>query len=234
MQFHNFNWRHFSTSVVLLGILAHSSSAQYRPTDANNPFEGGQTQLSFSSSPLPEIGVQELNDSKSAIRQAANELRDAKDDTAIKQAAEKLQNLLSAYFDEDMQRREAELKEMETRLTKLRAQMQKRLDKKAEIVGLQSKVLANEADGLGFFSNTSLTDDVRLTKERRLFYAPHAEQTKALLLRAQDTLQTLQQKGPLVPPTHGTKPPTPPANPIAPEPTPSNDAYGVPVPGQSP
>ncbi|MFO0789860.1 MAG: hypothetical protein U0805_10405 [Pirellulales bacterium] len=87
-----------------------------------------------------------------AIDAAAAELRDATTDEAKSAARKKLTALLNKTFDEDMKGRETELKKVEERVKKLRAQYQKRIDKKQEIVDLQLKVLENEADGLGFFN----------------------------------------------------------------------------------
>jgi hypothetical protein len=87
------------------------------------------------------------------IAAAAAAFRDAANDEAKATARKKLLDLLAKYFDEDMKAREAELKKVEDRVKKLRAQLDKRSSKKQEIIDLQVKVLENEADGLGFFNN---------------------------------------------------------------------------------
>ena len=86
------------------------------------------------------------------IRKAAEELRDAKDDDAHEKANSKLRDLLDQYFEEDMTRRQKELESIEARLQKLHAQLDRRRAKKQEIIDLQVKMSANEADGLGFYS----------------------------------------------------------------------------------
>ena len=88
------------------------------------------------------------------IQEAAKALHDAKDDDAKAEAQEKLTELLTKYFNEDMKNREKELGKIEERLKNLRALMQKRKAKQREIIDLQMKVLENEADGLGFFNNS--------------------------------------------------------------------------------
>jgi len=91
-----------------------------------------------------------------ALRQAAAALRDAKDDAAKTAAQGQLTELLDKVFEEDMQRREQELAQVEQRTKDLRALMGRRREKKNEIVELQIKVLLNEADGLGFFNESPM------------------------------------------------------------------------------
>lgn len=93
------------------------------------------------------------HDMMSKIRQAAEELRDA-DDDAQADAEAKLRQMLSQYFDQDMERRAADLRDIEKRVGQLQRQLEKRGNHKPEIIDLQVKVLVNEAEGLGFFSNT--------------------------------------------------------------------------------
>ncbi len=61
-----------------------------------------------------------------------------------------LEKAISEEFDADMKHREAELTKLEERVAKLRAQFERRKKAKAEITQLQTKVLVNEIDGLGF------------------------------------------------------------------------------------
>jgi hypothetical protein len=66
-----------------------------------------------------------------------------------------LETAIAAEFDEDMKQREAELTKLEERVAKLRAQLERRKKAKAEISQLQSKVLVNEIEGLGFSNPVS-------------------------------------------------------------------------------
>jgi hypothetical protein len=93
-------------------------------------------------------------DTMSSLRQVAEKIRDAEGDDARADAEAKLRQLLSDYFDEDMERRAAELEDVENRVRTLRAQLERRGDHKSEIIDLQVKVLVNEAEGLGFFSDS--------------------------------------------------------------------------------
>jgi hypothetical protein len=89
---------------------------------------------------------------ESQIREAAAALRGAADEQQKADATKRLGELLNAYFEEDVRRRETELAQIEERVKKLREQLNRRREKKQEIIDLQMKVALNEADGLGFFS----------------------------------------------------------------------------------
>jgi hypothetical protein len=90
------------------------------------------------------------------IRAAAAAVNDAEDEESKEQAQERLEDLLDRYFDDDMRRRERELKEIEDRVKKLSALLERRRERRREIVDLQVKVLLSEAEGMGLFSNDVL------------------------------------------------------------------------------
>jgi hypothetical protein len=91
-------------------------------------------------------------DPMQTIREAAAALSAAEDDDARENAERELNELLNEYFEEDMKRREQELADVEARVTKLRELLERRREKRDDIIRLQIEVLRNEADGLGFFS----------------------------------------------------------------------------------
>jgi hypothetical protein len=93
-----------------------------------------------------------LNSTRAQIAAKAKELRAAKTDEAKDEAKKATQTLLDSYFEADMKKREREIADIEARVKRLRAQLQKRRAAKDEIVQLQLKVIVNEAEGLGFFS----------------------------------------------------------------------------------
>ncbi len=86
------------------------------------------------------------------IREAANALVEAEDDDAREDAERNLNEQLDEYFEEDMKRREEELANVERRVKELRELLERRREKKDDILRLQVEVLQNEANGLGFFS----------------------------------------------------------------------------------
>jgi hypothetical protein len=95
---------------------------------------------------------------RSEIKQLTDQLRQAVDDTAKADLAKQLEIAVSKYFDEDLKIRESQLSELEEHITNLRSQLERRRKAKGEITQLQTKVLINDADGLGF-SGASLLDD---------------------------------------------------------------------------
>jgi hypothetical protein len=92
-------------------------------------------------------------DAMREIREAAAAVNDADDERSKRQAQERLEDMLDRYFDEDMKRRERELEEIEERVAKLSALLERRRERRREIVDLQVKVLLSEAEGMGFFSS---------------------------------------------------------------------------------
>jgi hypothetical protein len=90
-------------------------------------------------------------DKMRAIREAANALDEAEGADARDAAKDKLAGLLDEYFEADMERREQELAQVEERVKKLRSTLERRREKKRDIIDLQMEVLLNEVDGLGFF-----------------------------------------------------------------------------------
>jgi hypothetical protein len=85
------------------------------------------------------------------IREAAAALVDA-GEYGRAGAERRLNELLDEYFEEDMNRREEELANVERRVKELRELLERRREKKDDIIRLQKEVLQNEANGLGFFS----------------------------------------------------------------------------------
>ena len=91
----------------------------------------------------------------SAIDIAVQKYQQATNDADKERAKKGLATALSGYFDDDMKNREQELSEIEERVKKLRARLEKRRDAKEKLVELQLQVLINEAEGLGFYSRPS-------------------------------------------------------------------------------
>lgn len=86
------------------------------------------------------------------INEQAAKYRDAENEEDKSTALKKLNEVVDKCFEDDMKVREQELASIEERLNKLRAQLDRRRAKKQEIVDLQVKVVINDAEGLGFYS----------------------------------------------------------------------------------
>jgi hypothetical protein len=84
------------------------------------------------------------------IDAAMNKIREARSDMEKQVARYALREVLAQVFAADMEAREKQAKEIETRLAKLRQQYQAREKIKDEIIGLQLQVLEKDAAGLGF------------------------------------------------------------------------------------
>lgn len=99
---------------------------------------------------------QDLGPADSDIRRGVKQYQDAKTDDEKKQGETTISNALSKYFELDMQNREEEIREIEERVKKLRAQLETRREAKDQLIELQLKVLINEANGLGFYRQSPL------------------------------------------------------------------------------
>src|SRR5262245_37550146 len=77
------------------------------------------------------------NSARSKVARLMNQLREADDDSKKAELTKELETAVSEYFDEDMKAREGELTKLEERLTKLRAQLDRRRKAKGEIIQLQ-------------------------------------------------------------------------------------------------
>ncbi len=77
-------------------------------------------------------------------------LRSDESDAAKQTARDALRQVLTWWFTQDLASREKDLVELETRVKKLREQLDKRIAAKDQIVELQLTTIQNEIDGLGF------------------------------------------------------------------------------------
>lgn len=88
------------------------------------------------------------------INEQAAKYRDAENEEDKSTALKNLNEVVDKCFEDDMKVREQELASIEERLNKLQAQLDRRRAKKQEIVDLQVKVVINDAEGLGFYSES--------------------------------------------------------------------------------
>jgi hypothetical protein len=85
-----------------------------------------------------------------ALSQAVEKLKSAKNDSEKTSATNEISQVLEKWFKRDLERRESQISEIETRVKKLRDQIEKRKKAKDEIINLRVKTIVNEANGLGF------------------------------------------------------------------------------------
>jgi murein L,D-transpeptidase YcbB/YkuD len=86
------------------------------------------------------------------IQDVADKFSAAEEESQKAAALKQLNELVDQFFEQDMEVRKQELADIEARLAKLRAQLDRRRAKKQEIVELEVKVAINRAEGLGFTS----------------------------------------------------------------------------------
>ncbi len=98
---------------------------------------------------------------QSEIGRIMAQLREATEAAKKAELTKQLEKAVTKSFDEDMKARETELTRLEERLKKLKDQLDRRQKAKADIIQLQMKVLANEAEGLGF-SRTSALGEIKV------------------------------------------------------------------------
>jgi hypothetical protein len=91
------------------------------------------------------------------IQKGVKKYQVAKTEEKKEDAKQGISAALSSYFDADMKNREKDIVNIEKRIKKLRALLEKRRAAKAKLVDLQLKVLINKADGLGFYSQPQST-----------------------------------------------------------------------------
>ena len=84
------------------------------------------------------------------LQAALEKLKTAKVGPEKEAATKELTQLLDKSFTRDLERREHEVAEIETRIKKLREQIDKRKQAKDEIISLRLKTIINETQGLGF------------------------------------------------------------------------------------
>jgi len=96
--------------------------------------------------PMSEEEMQEFE----ALSQAVDKLKSAKTDAEKTSATNEISEVLEKWFKRDLERRENQISEIETRVKKLRDQIDKRKKAKDEIINLRLKTIINEANGLGF------------------------------------------------------------------------------------
>ena len=98
-----------------------------------------------------------LTDLESSIRVAAKTLREAVGDEAQQAAKAQLLAVISSYFDADLKGRRRQLAGVESRLTRLKGELDRRQAAKGEVILLQLKALEKDDAGLGLYSRDEMS-----------------------------------------------------------------------------
>ena len=131
----------------IIAALALSSFSTI-PVEAQNQQGPGNSQLSTAKSRLAYFSA--ANKRAKEIKDSANAMRTAKTDDERKKAEQKLRGLLDKEYDERIAGYEKYLNEMEAKLKEMRNRLQRRRSAKSDMIDLRIKVLAAEADDLGW------------------------------------------------------------------------------------
>lgn len=103
-------------------------------------------QLWFNSPTGPDVAGPLWRD----LIESLNALQSSDDDADRQAAKEKLHAVLGKMFDQDMELRESQLKEIRDQLNKMESKITKRAEKRDEIIELRVQVLMNDQNGLGW------------------------------------------------------------------------------------
>lgn len=115
----------------------------------SNPMKAKQVQRTVIETQYVPLSKAELDEFR--IYQAAVATLKSDEPADKKELARKqLFELLSVGFDRDLESRESDLKDLESRVQKLRGQLDKRKAAKQEIIDLRLKTIQNEAEGLEY------------------------------------------------------------------------------------
>jgi hypothetical protein len=134
---------------------------------------GLRLEYGSSNQPLPEASA------GGEIGRLVGELREA-DDAKKAELTKQLEGEVAKQFERDMENRETELTKLDERLSKLRAQLDRRRKAKTDIIQLQVKVLVNEAEGLGFSGQPLQPGGLPRATTRSAPYAPNTPQVPAI------------------------------------------------------
>jgi hypothetical protein len=124
---------------------------QYRADSAPYPVRPGMNRpWGRTDVPIPRgngpVSIEETR----AFHDVLERLRSAKEGPDKEGAKKGLLHVLEQSFNRDLEHREREVSEIESRVKKLREQIERRKKAKDEIVSLRLKTIINETEGLGF------------------------------------------------------------------------------------
>jgi hypothetical protein len=105
----------------------------------------------------PAQATSQLTERESALGTATRTLREAAGEEAQQVAREQLLTAIRNYFDADLAARRRQLVEIETRLTKLKGELDRHLASKGEVIQRQLKDIEKDDAGLGLYSRDEMS-----------------------------------------------------------------------------
>lgn len=117
----------------------------------------GLAVISLAATQAAAQGPPQLSDLEASLRVAAKSLREAVGDEAQQAAKGQLLSVISSYFDADLDGRRRQLAEIQSRLTKLKGELDRRQAAKNEVIVLQLKALEKDDAGLGLYSREEMS-----------------------------------------------------------------------------
>ena len=145
-----------AVAVALTAISTNSVTAQTASQAPANTQTGSlQNRLAFGSTSYKR---------DREIKKLAKTMRTAKTDTDRKAAEKSLRGLLDKEYDERIASYEKYLNELEAQLKEMRTKLQRRRSAKSDMIDLRIKVLAAEADDLGWPAKNRYFPGLQRTK----------------------------------------------------------------------
>ena len=144
------------SDIVAPAATAPSADPFGQTTSPYLPFANGPTERAY----IPPPAAPDPNSTEMVeIRRVMDELRHTEDATKKTNLTKQLESAVTKCFDADLKSRETELSKIEERVKKLRTQLDRRRAARSDIIQLQLKVLANDAEGLGFSTGTDFQNN---------------------------------------------------------------------------
>jgi hypothetical protein len=122
------------------------------------PPGAGQPAFGYAVYDAKDGGPQREGQMNRKVSECVQQYLAAKDDDARHTARDKLQSALGDLFDLRQKQREDEIKEIETRVSKLRETLKKRESKRQELIEHHLTTLIQDAEGLGWGSDAQSRD----------------------------------------------------------------------------
>ncbi len=138
--------------VISLSLCIAAGAAMVAMGQSGAPYPPLPTQPSYGYAVFDakDFGPQREAQLNHKIGECVQQYLAAKDDDARRAARDKLQTALGDLFDARQKQREDEIKEIETRVTKLRETLKKRETKRQELIEHHLTTLIQDAEGLGW------------------------------------------------------------------------------------